>query len=174
MIENLEIKLKFNRKDFEEVYFNGRQGNYFKSEATKKPFQNLLISFFIFSLFIYNIIKENSGRIFSIIIGLIFFYNLISYLIKGFRIWKRRKKVKKYLDDVEKIKSHKLILTENTFEIIQENEKIVEKWTDFKPVEINKMFVYLISDKENYLIPKKSMTELEYTYFTKILIEKIK
>ena len=174
MNESTEIELKFNRKDFEEVYFNGNQMNYFKSATTKRPFQNLLISSLIFSFLLYNTITENSAHILTIIIGLIFLYNLISYLIKAYEIWEQRKKVKNYLDGVEKIKSHKLILTKDSFEIIQENEKVVEKWTDFKPAEINEMFVYLLSDKENYLIPKKSMTELEYSDLTAILTEKIK
>ena len=104
--------------------------------------------------------------------GLIFLTNLIIYLIKVYGIRGKRKKVKDYLDGVEKIKNHKLILTKDSFTIIQENEKVIEKWTDFKPIEINEMFVYLMSDKENYLIPKKSMTEREYTTLTSILTEK--
>ncbi|ALM19805.1 hypothetical protein AAT17_00280 [Nonlabens sp. MIC269] len=174
MNQSIEIELKFNRKDFEEVYFNGNQLNYFKSTTTKRPFQNLLIYSLLFSVLLYNVIFENSTHIMTIIMGLIFLTNLIIYLIKVYGIRGKRKKVKDYLDGVEKIKNHKLILTKNSFTIIQENEKFIEKWTDFKPIEINEMFVYLMSDKENYLIPKKSMTELEYTTLTSILTEKIK
>ena len=95
-------------------------------------------------------------------------------MIKAYEIFKRRSKVKKYLDGVEKIKSHRLILTDTSFEIIQEHEKTIEKWTDFKPAEINDLFIYLLSEKENYLIPSKSMTEREYIELTNIVTEKIK
>ncbi|WBX72960.1 hypothetical protein PG913_08615 [Tenacibaculum pacificus] len=174
MKKPIEIELTFVRKDFEEVYFNGNQANYFKSQTVKKPFQNILISGLIFSLLLYNTITENSGHILTIVLGIFFVYNTTLFLIKAYEIFKRRSKVKKYLDDVEKIKSHKLILTDTSFEIIQEHEKTIEKWTDFKSSESNDLFIYLLSEKENYLIPSKSMTEQEYIELTNIVTEKIK
>lgn len=173
MKNKLEIELKFNRKDFEEVYFYGNQGSYWNSNITKKPFQNMIISGLIFSLFLYYWLLEGGIQVTAIISGLVFTLLLIIFLNQVFYTWKLRKEVRKYLDTTEKIQSHKLILTNKTFEIEQENEKITELWSDFIEPDINKMFVYLKSKSEDYLIPKKSMTELEFDKFKSILQERI-
>ncbi len=171
--ETTEIELNFNRKDFEEVYFNGNQASYVNSETTKNPFRNMLVSGLIFFFLLFKSISEGGTQIVTIILGIIFIYFLADYLTKAFGIWKRKKKVEVYLNGVEKIKSHKLILNKNTFEIQQENEIVTELWTDFKKPEINDMFTYLVSKSENYLIPKKSMTELEYEELKSIIRNKI-
>jgi hypothetical protein len=168
-----EIELNFNRKDFEEVYFKGNQGSYLNSETTKKPFRNMLASGLIFFFFLFKLISDGGIQIGTIVLGIIFLYFLAEYFKKAFVIWKRNKKVEVYLNGVEKIKSHKLILNKNTFEIQQENEIVTELWTNFKKPEINDMFTYLVSKSENYLIPKKSMTELEYEELKSIIRNRI-
>jgi hypothetical protein len=171
--ETTEIELNFNRKDFEEVYFNGNQGSYVNSETTKKPFRNMLAFGLIFFFFLFKLISDGGIRIGTIILGIIFLYFLVNYLTKAIGIWKRKKTVEVYLNGVEKIKSHKLILNKNAFGIQQENEIVTEFWTDFKRPEINDMFIYLVSKSENYLIPKKSMTELEYEELKSIIRNRI-
>ncbi len=173
MRETTEIELNFNRKDFEEVYFNGNQGSYINSQTIKNPFRNMLSSGLIFFFFLFKLISDDGTQIATIILGIIFLYFLTEYLIKAFRIWKRNRKVKDYLNGVEKIKSHKLILSKDAFEIQQENKIVTELWTDFKRPEINDMFTYLVSKTENYLIPKKSMTELEYDEMKSIIKNRI-
>jgi hypothetical protein len=171
--ETTEIELNFNRKDFEEVYFNGNQGSYVNNETTKSTFRNMLGSGLIFFFFLFKLISDGGTQVGTILLGIIFLYFLAEYFIKAFRIWKRNKKVRDYLNGVEKIKNHKLILNKDTFEIKQENEIVTELWTDFKKPEINDMFTYLVSKTENYLIPKKSMTELEYEKLKSIIRNKI-
>ena len=173
MRETTEIELNFNRKDFEEVYFNGNQVSYVNSETTKNPFRNMLISGLIFSFLLFKLISDDGTQIGTIIFGIIFLYFLVDYLTKAFRIWKKKKKVEVYLNGVEKIKTHKLILNKDTFGIQQEDEITTEFWTDFNKPEINDMFTYLVSKSENYLIPKKSMTELEYEELKSIIRNKI-
>ena len=133
----------------------------------------MLTSGLIFFLFLFNWISDGGVKIGTIIIGIVFLYFLVDYLTKAFGIWKRNKKVADYLNDVEIIKNHKLILTDKTFQIQQKDKTTTEFWTDFKSREINEMFAYLVSKTENYLIPKKSMTELEYQELTSILRKKI-
>ncbi len=173
MESKTEITLNFNRKDFEEIYSQNIEYSYFKSSLTKRPFQNLIISTLLLIFFLYHSFTRNSIQILTIFIGILFLYNLINYLTKAFTIRKRKKEVKEYLDDVEKVKTHQLILTNETFQMIQEEEKVTEKWTDFKSAELNDLYAFLLSNNENYLIPKKSMTEFEFDNLKTLLSEKI-
>ncbi len=168
-----KITLIFNRKDFEEIYSQNIEYNYFKSSLTKKTFQSLIISSLLLIGFFYHSFTQNSIQIQVIFIGAIFLYNQINFFTKALTIRKRRKEVSKYLNEIEKIKSHQLILTNETFQIIQESEKTIEKWVDFKLTEINDTYVFLLTNKEHYLIPKKSMTESEFGYLKTFLSKKV-
>lgn len=117
--------------------------------------------------------SDGGIQIGTVMIGIVFLYFLVDYLTKAYGIWKRNKKVAEYLNDVGTIKNYRLILTDKTFQIQQELKTTTEFWEDFKNPEINEMFAYLVSKTESYLIPKKSMTELEYQELKSILRERI-
>jgi tetrahydromethanopterin S-methyltransferase subunit G len=86
-------------------------------------------------------------------------------------MWKRQ--IHKYLDDLDKIKENKIIITPSSFSLVQDNRETIEKWTEFKKAEINDTYILLLTST-NYMIPKNSMTSDEFDSFKKVISEKIK
>lgn len=167
-----EIRLNFNRNDFEEIYFKDNQGNYFKDPTIKPLFRNLLMYVFVFlSCVVYSKIVDDYGIFLIASIGLLYF--AYSYLERLAFIQKKKKEIISYLDKQEVYTLNKLVISENHFSIIQDKEETIEKWENFKSVKILDNYVSLMS-KEHFLIPSKSMTTEEYKLFIKLVSEKAK
>lgn len=169
----LEIDLKFTRKDFEELYFQKNQGNYFSNESTKMPFVYALIATLVFIYLLFSSIREKSDYAVTFFAGIFFLVTTQNFISKANSIRKRNLSIKKYLDKVEKIKKSKLELTENSFSLIQDNEYVIEKWANFTNIENKDDYIFLVSNKETYLIPKKSMTENEFSNLCSFIVKKV-
>jgi prepilin signal peptidase PulO-like enzyme (type II secretory pathway) len=163
----MEINIKYNRTDFEEILFSNNSGNYFKSHFTKKPFFHLIISGLIFALFILFTNNEQSPQIALIVFGLFFIYYVIWYLINARKVYLRRKEVKKYLDKLDAQSTRKLILKKDCFCLQIDNQTYSEKWIDIVNKEIHDLYLFLVSRNETYLIPKKSISETDWAELIK-------
>lgn len=161
----MEIELKYNRSDFEEIYFSNNSGSYLKSDFTRKPFFHLIISLIILTLFIifYN------GFFAPVIFGIFFIYYLIWYLINARKVYLRRKNVKEYLDKLDGQSKRKLIINDDCFHLEIDNQTYSENWGDIITKEINELYLFMASDEESYLIPRKSISDSDWL----ILIRKI-
>lgn len=165
------IPLKFNRKDFEEIYFRNNQANLFFSPATKSTtITFIVLSVLLLAFYFGNLFGLDNWGLFYL---LSFF--LIGCAINLFTsilaILKWKKSIYKYLKSIEKGKEIKFkISSEFINVIINENESFT-KWSEFKRIEINEKFIAL-EGKTNYLFPKKSMDEEDYVFF-KVSIKKI-
>ena len=88
-----------------------------------------------------------------------------------------RKSIKDYLDKVEKYKYHKIVLSESAFTLITDTDETIERWSEFKKVEINELSITLWGNESylipSYLIPKKSMDPKDYEFFEKEISEKM-
>ncbi|MEO1031770.1 MAG: hypothetical protein AAFX55_10225 [Bacteroidota bacterium] len=166
----LEIELIFNRKDFEEIYFNENQGYYFKSKANRKAFLYLALSIIIFSFILYYNFEDSSGTLVPLFFsGIIVLFCLKDFTEVSSKTWELRRKVRQYLDSVEKYKSHRIILNDEDFKIIQDDNIHIEKWSDIKSSDITKSFVHMVSTTETYLVPKNSMSNDEFMKFKKFI-----
>lgn len=171
---SLEIELTFNRKDFEEIYFNKNQGLYFRSISNLKALVLFILSVVIFSLILSHNLEDTSGSLMPLFIfGIITLITCGNIIDVTCETWKVRKKVKLYLDNVEKYRRHHISLTNENFKIIQDKEITQEKWTDITSLTVTSTFVHMISKTETYLIPKKSMTELEFSKLKSFLISNV-
>ncbi len=167
----MEIELKYNRSDFEDILLAKETSSYFKSSFTKKPFEYLLISSII-SFFLITFANDSSYPIYLVISGSVVTIYLIWFLISANKVRSRRRNVKLYLDNLDNVKTKKLIIHEDFFEIQLDEERHSEKWSDIVRKEINDSFIYLVSKKETYLFPKKSISNVALVHLIK-QIEKI-
>lgn len=154
----MEIELKYNRSDFEEIYFSNNLGHYIKSSFTKKAFISLIISLLAF-LFYFFMNDTQILSLPSIVFGLFFLYYLTWYSIKANKVRLRRKNVKSYLNKIETYTSKKLIISDESFTIKLDDEVYSENWSDILRNEVDELYFYLVSSKETYFIPKKSLTD---------------
>lgn len=76
---------------------------------------------------------------------------LILHLYRANQLRKWRQEVKLYWDAQEKFTYHMLILSDNSFTLVQDDEQVIERWSNFRRVKIHQGYVELIGD-ENYLI----------------------
>ncbi len=166
-----EIDLKFNRKDFEEIFFNDDKGNYLKSPTTKVYFKYFIISLMAFiGASIYSLARNEYG---FFVIGLIAFLVCLYFFLKAIldlRKWKRE--IKDYLDREEKFKSNKLILSDKFLSIKQDDNETVEEWSTINSAHISDNYIRL-DGKVNVLIPSKTMSTDEYKELRKILSDKL-
>lgn len=159
-----EFILHFNREVYEEIYDLKNQGNYIKNSTVKRSFYSLLIASAFVILGIFNAFINHKGMI-SLIFPSLFFIGSLSFFLyraNVLRIWK--KGVKEYLDHQEKFQSHKIVLSENTFSLIQDREEVIERWSNFRKVIVHKNYIELIGE-ENYHIPEKAFKNNDYSTF---------
>jgi len=81
--------------------------------------------------------------------------------------------VKKYLDREEKYTKHKIILSDESLSVVQDNTETIEKWTNFDSAKISNTHI-LLEGKTNILIPSKCMSEKRYEEVNNIISKKIK
>lgn len=88
-------------------------------------------------------------------------------------IKKWEKSIDIYLDSIEKYSLNKIILSENAFSLIQDNEETIEKWSNFNSVTLSDESIILTSN-QNYLIPSKSMSKEDLVLAKSIISNKVK
>ncbi len=169
----LEIDLIFRKSDFEELFFRNGNEKLFFSPTAKNQTHVSIIAGIIFFLSVLNFIIFHNSQELVLFFFVLWCVSLIPLGEKIYAILKWRKSIKVFLEKTAKYKVNKIILTENTFSIIQDDEEIIQKWSDFKKVEINLEFVRLYSDI-HYLFPSKSMTSEEFNLFKEKVSEEIK
>lgn len=168
----MRIELKFNRKDFEELYFINGRGSYIKDEVIKSSFRNLLISGFVsMGLYIYSIVKSNYDLFFFSLIFLAIFFFVYIGAAKNVKKW--RLQIKNYLDAQEKYSKHVLVANDDYLSIVQNDEETIEKWTNIERVKIFDSHIWILGI-ENFLIPAKSMSKKEYAELRGLISKKFK
>lgn len=168
-METTEIILKYNRKDFEEIYFRNISLRYDLKEVLYRLIGILII---LIGVFIYYFLTGNAFPFLVFLTMALFSQSIILYREVLLTIMLKRQ-INKYLDDLDKIKENKIIITPTSFSLIQDKTETIEKWTEFKNAEINDTYILLLTNV-NYMIPKNSMTSDEFDFFKKVISEKIK
>lgn len=166
-----EIKLNFNRTDFEELYFKNGNDKILLSKTVKKQFILSLITccFFIASL-IYSITVNKSWGIFTIIT--VIFVLIVNQLIRKMSpIVKWKRSITDRLNEQAKFINQKLTLSEDTLTLKQDTTVTVVRWTDFKKIVFDDKSINLYGDTD-LMFPKKSMTWQEFDLLKNEILEK--
>lgn len=163
------ISLNFNRKDFEEIYFRNNQGNFILSPMLKRDFKIFITSLLIFvGTVIYSWITNKNAWL-IVISAIVTIITFIPYYTKVIQLKKWRNSVIEFIKVNEIFKQNKLILTENTLSLVQDEKEEINKWSAFTRAEITDNYLTLTGNTQ-YFFPKKSMPPDDYVY----LIGKIK
>jgi hypothetical protein len=167
-----EFILNFDRKAYEEMYDLENQGSYLKSPSTKKSFNFLIAACAFFVLGVINLFINRRGIISMLLPVGFLIGTLVSFLLKAnsLRIW--NKEIQDYLDRLEGFQSHKIVLSENTFTVIQDSEEVIERWSNFRKIIVHKNHIELIGHK-NYRIPKKAIKESDYSKFKEVITQSL-
>ncbi|AZA77493.1 hypothetical protein EG347_08195 [Chryseobacterium sp. G0186] len=165
------ITLKTDRKIFEDIYFSGSQGSLLFSPTTKsKTVTTLTAAVVLVIVFLFrDSLSENSK-------GILYFLSFIFLLCTVFlsvsinKVSRWKKQVTHYLNVLEKCKVYEIRFDSNFFTVNIDGEKETSEWKDFEFFDSNHEFISL-EGKYNYMFPRKSMSEKEYSLLKTILKE---
>lgn len=168
-----EIKLNFNRADFEELHFKNGNDKVFLSKNVKQQFILSLIAGCLFiGSFIYSVIVHRAWGIFTII-SLIFVL-VINHLVKKIDpIIKWQKTIRFFLTEQAKFINQRLILSENTITLKQDTTITVVPWKDFKKIVIDNKSISLYGDT-GFIFPKKSMTWQDFDLLKNEILSRVR
>lgn len=168
------IKLNVNRKDFEEIYFSGNQGSLFFSATTKgKTVTTIVTGLILLILFCFkgDLSKEKFGILYFVSFLFLLCTVYLSLSINKVSRWK--KDVNKYLKSLEDSKIYEIRFNDEIFNVNLNGQEELSKWEDFKYFDANNEFVSL-EGKFNYMFPRKSMSEKDYSLLKQTFKKNIK
>jgi hypothetical protein len=162
----MEIQLTCRRKDFEEIYYEGKRGNIFFSSELKTDF----LIFFVIALFwavcltIYSSLPEDKSFSWLYPLSFLGLASLISFWVWFVKardeiVWKAS--MKSYLDKLEKKRLIKLIFSDLGFSLYMDEEEYFEKWDSIFRLDIGKDFIG-IQGSTSFTFPRNSMSPENY------------
>ena len=161
-----EIKLSFSKSDFEDVYSKNKIYNLWSHKDIRvEAIICIVLSIALYTLaWVYGI-PENGTFVTSFFIVLVFLGFMLWQLYKTIStIVKWQNDIKAFLDKQKAVKNSKIIMTDDTFSLIQDDEVFIETLKTLKTIQIKESYIYLIGASEYYLIPQKAVSESDYAF----------
>lgn len=72
----------------------------------------------------------------------------------------------------KKVQSHKIMVTDSAFSLVQDGKECIHTWVKFTYAEINDDYILLVGDVR-FFIPKKSVLKEDYDFLVKETRERI-
>ncbi|WP_449401227.1 YcxB family protein [Chryseobacterium wanjuense] len=174
MNEEKVIVLKPRKNDFEEIYFSGNQGSLFFSSTTRgKTITTIVVGLILLTLFFFkdDFTKEKFGILYFVSFLFLLCAVFLSVSINKVSRWK--KQVNSYLTKLENCNIYEIRFDQNFFTVDIDGEKETSEWKDFEYFDSTEKYIAL-EGKHNYMFPKKSMNEKDYTLLKQTLKKNIK
>jgi len=155
-----EFNLKFNREDFQKIYFRDNTGSIFFSPTTKKAFYVFVIAIIVTTGLSFYAVPNEQDAIFFIswaLLGLI----AMNYAKKAGVVIRWKKSIQLFFKEEENFKSMKLVLTENGISILRDENEVFENWKDVQTSEITEDFIWL-EGKVHTVIPKGALPKDDF------------
>lgn len=173
MSEERVIVLKPKRKDFEEIYFSGNQGSLFFSSTTRgKTITTLVVGLILAVVLVFrdDFSKEKAGILYFVSFLFLLCAVFLSVSINKVSRWK--KQVGRYLAKLENCSIYEIRFDDRFFTVNIDGEKETSEWKDFEFFDSNNESI-TIEGKYNYMFPRKSMSEKDYSLLKQVLKKNI-
>lgn len=167
------IRLKPNRKDFEDIYFSGNQGSLFFSATTKgKTITTIAIGAILLIALLLkdNLGKENFGILYFVSFLFLLCAVFLSVSVNNVARWK--KGVNGYLKSLENCNLYEIRFNNEFFNVTIDHQEENNLWKDFLTADINDDYIAL-DGKYSYMFPRKSMSKEDYNLLKKSVKENI-
>ncbi|CAN5445412.1 hypothetical protein BH11BAC3_BH11BAC3_42460 [soil metagenome] len=169
---NKTIKLTYRRHDFENIYFKDGQGNIFWSKPVKQYFIIALVFMIVALTSLVYAIFTNQLWGFTVFFFFLFAVAFFTYAKQATIIFRWKKQVIRYLNNLAKIQNHELTLTNEAIALIQDDKETIDKWSNFTKVTFDNESITLYGF-DIYLFPKQSMSITDYEYLKQFISGKI-
>lgn len=166
-----EMTLNFSRKDFEAIYFKDHQADYFRSPTVKGTFIAWVISACLaLASGIYGAVSDNYGLLIITSIALVM--TTLTYLRACRVLYKWKAEISAWLDREEQYNDYRIIVSENSFILRQDDKETMERWSNFSTATISDEYM-LLAGSQNFIIPSSSLKPEDYAELRKVVSEKI-
>ena len=171
-MSNLKIHLTARRTDFSEIYYRDKQGSWLLNPTTKTAMIQVLLMSVGLVIFCYSYKPQPDKWLLLLIVWGILAWGFVSNFRRYYQ-W--RKSIEVYLDKILSYKHCLIEITDNYFSLtINDFEETIEHFSEFKTMTLNDEYVSFVTNRNNYLIPKKSMTPEEFVALKVTLSESVK
>jgi hypothetical protein len=167
-----EIILKCNIEDLREIFFGSGNHRYFFGPETKRQSLLMVLAIILFPFFAIYAINLEEDYIF-IFGSILFVLPIYDFWRVSKPIFQWKKSVEKFLINSQKIKDLRFKYNEEYFIHIQDKTEKKMNWTEVVHATINDRLIE-IHTTENFLLPKKAMTAVEFENLSKIIMNKVK
>lgn len=159
------IPLNFNRDHLEELYHLKEYRNLFVNRRTRGYLFTVIACASTFLISIFYSIFSNKLIVLSVVsfLGLLFSLIILYLIARPFKKYKRS--IVDWIDLMETYSNQKLILTENSFALIQDETETIEKWETISNVKIAPNYIS-IKGAEQFIFPKASMAENDFEHLS--------
>ena len=168
----IEFPLHFDPEHFREIYFQDDQGSYLKSATVKRPLRIFLIIVIVWGIAVA-IMLYNGNDAFFKLASVAFIFGLAYYLHAARALYRWKKQVNQFLERENAFKHYQLILTQESFSLIQDETQHIEKWSEMKAADIQPNYVTIMG-RQDYVIPLKSIGKEPFEILKKTVAKKLK
>jgi len=164
-----EYVLKFNREDFQKIYFRNNTGSVFFGPTTKIAFYIFVLMLLVTIGLSFYAVPNEQDAIFFIswaLLGLI----AMNFAKKAGTVIRWRKSIQLFFKEEENFKSMKLVLTDDGISIIRDENEVFENWNDIQKSELSEDFIWL-EGKVHTVIPSGGLPNGDFKT-VKTLVEK--
>jgi MFS family permease len=172
----LSVELTNGMLSIKELYFIEGRGSIFSYKHTKTVLLATLIFLLLSGLFYLLSYSDKIVWIFLFCVALIVaIFCLFIFSIRAIKYFRWKEGVNEYLKKLSKYEKQYLNLNSHSFELINEDETVIEKWRNIRKASILPTHITLNSETGAlYLFPAKSMEASKYEELKAFLRQKMK
>lgn len=167
-----EISVKIDMDDLREIYWGEGYQRYFFGPTTKRQSLFLVIAGIIYPFFAWQTIRLEDDTLFVLGSAAMGFF-IYGFLKVAQPVIKWKKSVTTFLANTGKIKTLKILYTDEYIIHKQDDTEIKMNWSTITRALITDRFISFEKSPDTFLVPKKSITEAEFQSLATILMEKV-
>jgi hypothetical protein len=172
----ISIEMTNAMQSVKEIYYADGKGSVFTNRNTKRSLIWTLLFLILAGLLYLFSFSDRVALIFlfvvasgAFLISLWFFF----FRAKAYFQWKDR--VESMLKGLAKVEKQTLTVSDQSFELINGDEVVIERWETVKKTSINPTFIFLASEfQSQYIFPAKSMKPEEFQMLKEFVEAKMK
>jgi ABC-type multidrug transport system fused ATPase/permease subunit len=170
------IELTNGMQSIKDLYFIEGRGSIFSYKHTKTVLLATLIFVLLSGLFYLLSYSDKIVWIFLFCMAvMIVVICLFIFSIRAKKYFRWKKWVNAYLKELSKYEKQYLNLNSHSFEVVNEDETVIEKWNNIRKVSISHTHITLNSETGAlYLLPAKSMEASKYEELKEFIRQRMK
>jgi len=165
-MEDQIIKLIPDVDQFKTIFFKNGQGSLFQNHVTKYPVRiTIVLVLLTIAFYLWGLRKPEHSWL--VVMGLFFtIVGLVFLIIAANKFYSWKKEVNNYLNTLSQIKTARLTLKSDSFELQTDERIVLQKLNSIKKIEITHDLIMVYGENEHYYFPSKTMNADDFAQLT--------